>query len=386
MKLPNLWAVAVLLLVVVSSFGARGSGPVAVMLDGVSVTTKTIATGLDTPIFLTSPPGDSRLFVIEKVGRIRIIQDGVLLEKPFLDISALVASDSERGLLGLAFDPHYDVNGRIFIDYTPVGSGAVAVASLHVSSDPNAADAQSLTALLTIPHPNDNHNGGWIAFGPDELLYVAVGDGGGAGDTDNNAQNTGSLLGKILRIDVHDPLHYSAPPDNPFASGGGAPEVFAYGLRNPWRNSFDGDTLYIGDVGQQLVEEVDVIPLSQKGANFGWRMVEGDTCFKPFNCDVTGTVAPIFTYRHRKLECAITGGYVYRGKAIPSLSGRYFFADYCTGVISSFRYKNGAASDLVNLPLNVGVVDFPTSFGVDAAGELYVMFNKGSVEVFVPAN
>ena len=370
MKLPNLWAVAVLLLVVVSSFGAQGSGPVAVMLDGVSVTTKTIATGLDTPIFLTSPPGDSRLFVIEKLGRIRIIQDGVLLEKPFLDISALVASDSERGLLGLAFDPHYDVNGRIFIDYTPVGSGAVAVASLHVSSDPNAADAQSLTALLTIPHPNDNHNGGWIAFGPDELLYVAVGDGGGAGDTDNNAQNTGSLLGKILRIDVHDPLHYSAPPDNPFASGGGAPEVFAYGLRNPWRNSFDGDTLYIGDVGQQLVEEVDVIPLSQKGANFGWRMVEGDTCFKPFKCDMTGTVAPIFTYRHRKLECAITGGYVYRGKAIPSLSGRYFFADYCTGVISSFRNKNDAASDMVNLPLNVGVVDFPTSFVVDAAAEL----------------
>lgn len=331
-----------------------------------------VASGLDAPIYLTSPANDTRLFVVERAGRIRVIRDNVLLPTPFLDISSLTSTDGERGLLSMAFDPGYASNGRFFVYYT-AGDGAITVARYQVSaSDANVADANG-TVLLSIAHPGQsNHNGGQLAFGPDGMLYLATGDGGGANDPSGNAQNTGSLLGKMLRIDVRGG-GYVAPPDNPFANGtGGRPEIWARGLRNPWRFAFDSSGLiYIADVGQAAREEVNIVPATTPGLNFGWARVEGTMCLSSATCDLAGLTPPAFEYDHADGSCAILGGFVYAGSAVPELSGRYFYTDLCVGRLKSLAYRDGVVKEAVDwsLPLPGTVY----SFGKDAAGELYVL-------------
>ena len=353
-------------------------------LDGVSVTLQTVATGLDSPVFLTSPPGDPRLFVLEQPGRIRIIAKGGLSPEPFLDIADQISSGGERGLLGLAFHPDHAANGRFFLYFT-TATGDITLAEMQTSPAADRADPANLRVLLTIDHRQAaNHNGGWLAFGPDGLLYAGVGDGGGAGDPRGNAQDPENLLGKILRLDVDGPTPYAIPADNPFASGGGAPEIFALGLRNPWRNAFDGDDLYIADVGQGQWEELTVITTSDAGANLGWNRMEGHACFGASACDQTGLTLPIHAYDHDS-GCSITGGHVYRGAAMPALQGRYFFSDYCSGALMSLRYQNGQATAIETSADTFGSLGNVTSFGQDSAGELYILLGDGTISRLIPA-
>lgn len=335
----------------------------------------TVATGLDAPIYLTAPANDARLFVVERPGRIRIVRDGNLLGTPFLDIAALTSTDGERGLLSMVFDPAYATNGRFYVYYTAT-NGAITVSRYQVSAgNPDVADANG-TVLLSVPHPGaSNHNGGQLAFGPDGMLFLATGDGG-AGNA-ANAQNTGSLLGKMLRIDVRG-AGYAVPQDNPFASGsGGRPEIWAFGLRNPWRFSFDSTGhIYIADVGEGAREEVNVVPATSGGLNYGWNRAEGTACVGTSPCDMAGLTPPAFEYSHDGGGCAILGGYVYRGNAVPELQGRYFYTDFCTGKLSSIAWRDGTVTESVDwaLPLPGTVY----SFGVDAAQEMYVLANSGT--------
>ncbi len=334
-----------------------------------------IAEDLSLPVALTAPAGDPRLFVVEQTGRIQILSDGK--RTPFLDLSGNISSGNEQGLLGLAFHPDYASNGRFFVDYTD-RDGTTRIVAYKVSADPNVADPASAVELLSIAQPFANHNGGWIAFGPDGLLYIGMGDGGAGGDPGKRAQNPNELLGKILRIDVDGAAPYTIPPGNPFAAGGGAPEIFALGVRNPWRNAFDGDHLIIADVGQDKWEEISTIPLAQPGANLGWNRVEGPVCFRAKTCDMTGLVAPIHSYAHADGGCSITGGEVYRGKAIPELVGQYFFADFCAGFVRSFAIADGKAGEVTDWTPTLGVGAI-TSFGTDAAGELYLTSIEGNL-------
>ena len=347
----------------------------------VSVEPREIADGFDQPLFLTAPPGDPRLFVVEQVGRIRIVADGAVAEQAFLDLRDQVRSGGERGLLGLAFHPDYAANGRFFVNYTD-RNGDTKIVAYQVSADPDAADPASATTLLAVDQPAANHNGGWLGFGPDGYLYIAMGDGGGAGDRFGNGQNPDSLLGKILRVDVDAGSPYAIPRGNPFASGGGAPEVFVLGVRNPWRPAFDGEDLYIADVGQNQWEEISVITTGDAGANLGWNVMEGSECFRESSCDQADLVLPIHAYSH-ELGCSITGGYVYRGSAIPEFAGSYFFGDYCSGRVYSFTYSGGRARDLVDWSEKWGRVGDITSFGVDSDGELYATVAAGRLLKFV---
>lgn len=342
-----------------------------------------VADGLSEPLFLTSPAGDPRLFVVEQTGAIRIIAGGRVLATPFLDLEDRVSGGNEQGLLGLAFDPSYASNGRFFINMTD-RNGDTNIIAFRVSTDPNIADPDSAELVLFIDQPQANHNGGWLGFGPDGYLYVGMGDGGGAGDRENNAQNPNSLLGKMLRLDIN-AKPYAIPPTNPYAKGGGAPEIFASGVRNPWRNAFDGETLFIGDVGQNKWEEIDAISTGDAGANLGWRVMEGEACYNPANCDVAPYVKPIHVYSHDD-GCSVTGGYVYRGEAIPAVAGRYFFADYCAGILKSLVYSNGRASDVQSYETAFGAIGNITSFGEDSARELYILTGAGSVLRLAPAN
>ncbi|QET04884.1 PQQ-dependent sugar dehydrogenase [Cupriavidus pauculus] len=338
----------------------------------------TVASGLTSPIFLTAPANDPRLFVVERAGRIRILPNGTApatpLATPFLDISALTTTDGERGLLSMAFDPDYATNGRFYVYYT-AADGAITVARYQVSTgNANVANGTG-TVLLSIPHPGQsNHNGGQLAFGPDGMLYLATGDGGGSNDPANNAQNTASLLGKVIRIDVRG-TGYAVPPGNPFANGaGGRAEIWARGLRNPWRFSFDTDgLLYIADVGEGAREEVNVQPATAGGLNYGWDRIEGTACVGAATCDTTGLTPPAFEYSHADGGCAILGGYVYRGSAVPELRGRYFYTDLCTGRLQSFAYRDGVVTESVDWSLPLPGTVF--SFGADAARELYVLSN-----------
>jgi glucose/arabinose dehydrogenase len=349
-----------------------------------------VATGLDFPLFLTSPPGDlSRLFVVEKTGKIRIIKDGALLATPFLDVSGLISSGGEQGLLGLAFHPQYAANGRFVVNYTD-RSGDTHVSAFHVSSNPDVADPASEQVLLAVDQPFANHNGGMVVFGPDGKLYVGLGDGGSGGDPNGNGQNKGVLLGKILRVDVSGAGQLSVPADNPFVGQSGArPEIWSYGLRNPWRFSFDRQTgdLYIADVGQNAREEIDVSTAaagSGRGLNFGWNIMEGTACYSPSSgCNRTGLTLPVLDYDHSQ-GCSVTGGYVYRGAAIPALGGTYFYGEYCEGWVRSFRFQGtGAAGQQQWASLAPG--GQITSFGEDARGELYVLIQGGKVFRIAPA-
>jgi len=347
---------------------------------------ETVATGLEFPLDLASPRGDSRLFVVEKGGRIRIIRNGVVNSQAFLDLSGHVTTGAEQGLLGIAFDPAYASNGRFVVNYTDL-NGDTRISAFHVSADPDVADASSESVLLPVAQPFANHNGGQLAFGPDGFLYIGLGDGGSGGDPMGNGQSLATLLGKILRIDLNGGSPYSIPADNPFAATAGPAqrgEIWSYGLRNPWRFSFDranGD-LYIGDVGQNAFEEIDVSPAAAgagRGLNFGWNRTEGTHCYPnaAASCDRTGLTPPVLDYSHDD-GCSVTGGYVYRGTAIPSLVGSYFYADYCGGWVRSFRFADGKATDRQEWSaLSPG--GSITSFGQDAAGELYVLTREGGV-------
>jgi glucose/arabinose dehydrogenase len=347
-----------------------------------------IASGLSSPLYLTTAPGDpSRLFVVEQTGAVRIIKDGTLLPTPFLNVSDRIVAGGEQGLLGLAFDPDYATSGRFAVHYTDQ-AGDTHLSLFHVSTDPDQADPASEQVILTADQPYDNHNGGQVLFGPDGFLYLGLGDGGSANDPEGRGQNLGDLLGSILRIDIHGAAPYAVPPDNPFVGQAGVqPEIWSYGLRNPWRFSFDRATgdLYIADVGQNNFEEVDVATAAAgtaKGVNFGWNIMEGAHCLSGTLCDSAGLTPPTFEYAHDQ-GCSITGGYVYRGAAIPQLQGLYFFGDFCQGWVRSFRYQAGTATELTDWPtLRPG--GSITSFGEDAAGELYILIQSGSVFKMVP--
>lgn len=337
---------------------------------------------LDRPVFVTGAPKDTtRLFVILKPGKIVLLKDGALQAEPFLDLSAIVESGAnERGLLGLAFHPDYDKNGRFFIYYTrkPDGSLVISECARAPGSQDKALGA-CLKDFMTIPHNRTNHNGGMLAFGADGYLYAGTGDGGGSGDPDANGQDKMEKLGKILRIDVD---KYPTPPSGNLT--GGDPDIWDWGMRNPWRFSFDrcaGD-LYIADVGQFLWEEINVEPKGKGVVNYGWNTMEGKHCFNPdVNCDQTGLTLPVTEYAHDDavMDCSVTGGYVYRGTKITGLQGTYLYADYCSRRVRTLAWSDGAilkegevTQDLDTLSLTGGI----TSFGEDTAGEIYVVIDN----------
>ena len=329
------------------------------------------------PLFLTASPDDTnRLFVVEQDGRILIVKGDRVLTTPFLDISKKLSTGGERGLLGLAFHPHFSSNERLFVNYTRAQDRATVIAEYHASSNPNQVTLDE-SVLLVIPQPYGNHNGGMIAFGPDHYLYIGMGDGGSGGDPENYAQNPNELLGKFLRIDVDQPPPYGIPPDNPFVKEHGRPEIFAWGLRNPWRFSFDQKTgnLWAGDVGQHAWEEIDVI---KKGKNYGWRLLEGTHCFNPeTHCrQVPHLVDPVTEYAQEQGRCSVTGGYVYRGEKIPDLVDTYVFGDFCSGEI--WGYLDGETRILQSTDLQI------SSFGQDRDGELYVVGYEGEIFRIMP--
>ncbi len=365
------------------------------------LTSELVASGFSQPIAIGHVPGDNdRLFIAERAGRIRIISDGSILPTPFLDITALVNTGwLEWGLLGLTFDPDYANNGYLYVHYSRRPDADCVIARYTVSQDdPNVIDPDSGMTILIVDQPNTNHRGGWLGFGPDGYLYVPFGDGGGQGDPNGRAQNLNLLQGSILRIDVHTddfPLepdrNYGIPADNPFADGGGLPEIWCYGLRNPWRCSFDRATgdFWIADVGQNAREEINVQPsTSMGGENYGWRCTEGTTCTGLSGCICNGPTltAPIYEY-DRTVGVSITGGYVYRGCAIPDLQGTYFFAEYQLSKLFSLRYEKGVVSDVQDRTLELEgiLVRNVASFGEDAQGELYMCdYNGGEVFKIVP--
>jgi len=376
-------------LAAMSSMSCASSGVTAFPADS-SLALALVAQGLNFPLYLTTPPGDTaRLFIVEKGGAIRIIQHGQLLTTPFLDLSAKVTNGGEQGLLGMAFYPDYATSGRFVVDYTsPMGTqsgGTSVIAGYHVSADSNVADPTE-SVILTVDQPYTNHNGGMVTFGPDGMLYIGFGDGGSGGDPQGHGQRRDDLLGSILRIDVSGASGYAIPPDNPYLGMAGiAPELWDYGLRNPWRFSFDranGD-LYIGDVGQGAREEIDVsLAGAQAGVNYGWPIMEGITCYNASSCNQTGLTLPIVDYSHAD-GCAVTGGYVYRGSAAPSADGVYFYSDFCSGWVRSFRYQAGQAMEQGEWPLLAPGDNVP-SFGEDANGDLYVLAASGRVYRIVP--
>lgn len=373
-----------------SCSGNGGPGDPAVITPNVDLALQPIASGLSSPVHLASPPNDDRLFVVEQPGGIRIIQNGALVSTPFLDIDAKVLSGGEQGLLSVAFHPSYSTNRHFYVYYTD-NTGDLQIERYTASqTSPNIADPMSARPILNVPHPgNSNHNGGQLAFGPDGFLYIGTGDGGSGGDPPNNAQNRNVLLGKILRIDVNpaSTAAYTVPPSNPFVGQANIrSEIWAYGLRNPWRFSFDrvGNVLYIGDVGQNRKEEVNAVPSTQAEINYGWRIMEGTDCFSPMLlCNKSGLTLPVHDYPTADGNCAVTGGFAYRGSAIPQIVGLYFFSDYCKGGLRSFRLVDGVATDVREW--NAGVGATVTSFGEDRRGELYVISHGGTVGKLIPA-
>ncbi len=363
---------------------ARPSVTLLPVVSRGALSTLSFAPSLKSPVFLTHAGDQSgRLFIVEQPGTIRILERGKLLEAPFLDIKERVRFGGEQGLLGLAFHPEYRLNGRFFVNYTRKDDGATVVAEYHRSEQADLAGREE-RILVSIPQPYPNHNGGMIAFGPDGYLYIGMGDGGSGGDPQNRAQNKDELLGKLLRIDVINLVPYGIPTDNPFIRGQERPEVFALGLRNPWRFSFDRETgdLWLADVGQNKWEEVNVV---RKGGNYGWRVMEGFHCFNlPEPCGKENFTSPLLEYDHQGGRCSITGGYVYRGRAIPSLIGTYLYGDFCSGEFFSVRTAQGGQvkGEPWALKTNAAI----SSFGEDENGEIYLLDLKGAVYLLAPGS
>jgi glucose/arabinose dehydrogenase len=337
-----------------------------------------VTEGLENPVFLTqASDGSARIFVVEQPGRIRIVEQGILLPSPFLDLTDRILAGGERGLLGLAFHPEFQQNSRFYVNYTRKRDGATVVAEYRCGPSQNVSERDE-RILLVVPQPYANHNGGMIAFGRDGYLYLALGDGGAGGDPGNRAQNPQELLGKILRIDVDHGDPYGIPSDNPFAQAGGRPEIYALGFRNPWRFSFDRETgsLWVADVGQNKWEEIDLVV---HGGNYGWRVTEGLHCYSPaLLCDNKNVVPPVLEYAHEKGRCSIIGGYVYRGQAVSRIAGKYLYGDYCSGEI--FALPKMHAGKTSREPQVVAKTLFRiSSFGEDEAGELYVLDHGGGI-------
>ena len=361
--------------------GATASGTVTYAASPLVLAVQLLTEGLESPVYLTAPANDARLFIVEQRGRIRVFKNGALLATPFLDITSIVQYGGEEGLLSVAFDPAYATNGRFFVYYTDK-SGNIAVARYTAAPAADVADANSRQSVISIAHPGQaNHNGGLAMFGPDGMLYLGTGDGGGGGDPSNNAQNPNVLLGKLLRLNVTT-LPYTIPSGNPFVGATGADEIWAIGLRNPWRYAFDSPagTLYIADVGQGQYEEVSAVAAATAGVNYGWRIMEGAHCYNAATCNMSGLTQPVLEYDHSQ-GCSITGGFVYRGTAMPELTGHYLYSDYCTGFLRSFRLSSGQAVD--QRTWAIGGVGNVLSFGVDAAGELYMLTAVGRVHRIV---
>jgi len=358
-----------------------------------SLTTVLFAHGLANPLDFQVPAGErNRAFVVEQVGRIRIVRGGAVLGTPYLDVSSLTSAGGERGLLGLAFHPRYVENGRFYVNYTD-RRGDTHISEFR-ASPPSAdtVDPATERQVLFVSQPFANHNGGGLAFGNDGMLYAGLGDGGSAGDPSRNGQNLGTALGKMLRIDVDRGAPFAVPSDNPFVATAGAfPLVWAYGLRNPWRFAFDRATgdFYIADVGQNLFEEVDVALAPRRGGeNYGWNVMEGMHCFQPASgCNQAGLTLPVVEYTHTQGACSITGGVVYRGCRLPGYAGTYFYGDYCAAFIRSFRMQSGQAVDqrdwTAALGRNISAI---TSFGMDDEGEVYIVDQQGEVYKVVPAS
>ncbi|HET9940251.1 MAG TPA: PQQ-dependent sugar dehydrogenase [Candidatus Eisenbacteria bacterium] len=396
--------------------GARRGSALALILAGMAawvlaagparaqvptLTTVRVASGLNTPLYVTAPPGDTtRIFVVERRGsdqrgRIKIVRNGAVLPTPFLTTDVL-SSSTEQGLLGLAFAPNYAQTGRFYVYYTDA-AGSTQIVRYQVSADANVANPNG-TVILSIPHPYANHYGGWIGFGPDGYLYIAMGDGGDEGDPGDRAQDLNTFFGKILRIDVSG-SGYTIPPGNPYAGATpGLDEIWCFGLRNPWRDSFDRQThdFIIADVGQSSSEEVDFFPAGTgAGANLGWRCREGSLPYATSTTTPCGScsnpscpfIAPATEYGHTGGKCSITGGYVYRGSKIPALQGSYFYADYCSKQIWSGTFQQGSLTNIVDRTAELAPVGgvgqysigFVTSFGEDARGELYICDQDGDV-------
>jgi glucose/arabinose dehydrogenase len=338
-----------------------------------------VASGLDQPVFLTAPVSDPRLFIVEQPGRIRVVENGRLLDKPFLDIVNKVRSGGEQGLLSVAFHPQYRSNGFLVVNYTDK-NGDTRIERYTVSSDRNVADPRSAKVILSIDQRYSNHQGGLNLFGPDGMLYIGMGDGGSQGDPHGNGQNRNALLAKLLRLNVDRGEPYLIPAANPYAKGGGRAEIWAIGLRNPWRFSFDrfSGLLYIADVGGDRFEEVNVVPMSIAGVNYGWNVMEGPQCSRSSGCDQTGLQKPALSYAtHQNSTCAIIGGSVYRGQKIPEIKGQYFYSDYCNSWLRSFGFADGKVTDQHEWP--IGKLGSITSFGEDAQGELYMCTSSGRV-------
>jgi glucose/arabinose dehydrogenase len=336
-----------------------------------------VVSGLSAPVYLTAPAGDARSFVVEQGGRIRVLKGGALLPTPFLDIRDRLSTGGERGLLSMAFHPKYGTNGYFYVNYTD-RNGDTRIERYHVGTSPDIADPASAKLILSVKQPYANHNGGLVLFGPDGMLYIGMGDGGSGGDPQGNGQNRNALLGKILRIDVDHGDPYAIPSNNPHATAGGAKEIWATGMRNPWRFSFDvpSGLLIIGDVGQNAWEEIDAAPASAAGLNYGWNTTEGTHCYGAPMCSKGGLTMPIVEYSHSD-GCSVAGGYVYRGRSMPAFVGTYFYSDYCQGWIRSVKIVNGAATEPKRWTVpSVGSV---LSFGMDSAGEIYVLASSGTI-------
>ena len=371
-----------LLLATMAAWQATGAAAAA------NVRLTRVASGLDSPVYFTSArDGTGRMFIVEQTGRIKILAGGSVLPTPFLDVSSEISHGSEQGLLGLAFHPRFKTNGLFFVNFTRANGDTVVNRYRVSSTNPNVAVRSSAYRIITIGQPYDNHNGGTLQFGPDGYLYIGMGDGGSAGDPGNRAQNLSSLLGKMLRIDINGSTakhHYRIPSSNPYVGRAGRNEIWSRGLRNPWKFSFDRvtGTLWIGDVGQGRYEEIDRSGGTSpgRGLNYGWRVLEGRHCFKPASgCNRSGKVVPVVEYSHSQ-GCSVTGGYAYRGSAVPALAGRYVFADYCSGRIWSIpRNPSGAtASKSLVLDTSFNI----SSFGESASNELYVVDHGGAIYRF----
>ena len=342
-----------------------------------------VADGLGPLTFIThAGDGSGLLFAVEQAGVIRIVeQGGAVRQEPFLDIRERIGSGGERGLLGLAFHPQYASNRRLFVNYTdPAGNTVVA----EYTGSGIAADPATERRILSFEQPFANHNGGMLAFGPDGYLYISTGDGGSGGDPLRAGQDLTTLLGKMLRIDVDGGGPYAIPADNPFAGGAGGarPEIWSYGLRNPWRVSFDRQTgdMFIGDVGQGTWEEVDAEPAGEGGRNYGWNVMEGPDCFRGVPCDPNAFTLPVAWYSTQNDDhCAVTGGYVYRGTALPGLVGRYVFGDYCAGAIYGLDAATALSTGRAEIVELTRAGMSITSFGEDEAGEIYVVGHSGRV-------
>ena len=399
MKLP-LQALALTLLICLSkplpAFDCEGQATA----PGEEITAERVVTGLSSPVDIQAAPGDtSRLYVVEQRGRIRIINlsNDSLVSRAFLDITSRVRSGGERGLLGLAFHPNFQQNGYLFVNYT--NSGGTSVIARYTAASATTASSNTEQILMTVSQPYSNHNAGQLAFSPrDGYLYIGFGDGGSGGDPGNRSQNGRQLLGKMLRIDVDSGDPYAIPASNPFTNTGSVrDEVWAIGLRNPWRFSFDPEThdLYIGDVGQNAWEEIDFQPASSTGGeNYEWKVREGNHSYSSGTAYGPGErTGAIYEYRHSGAGsgCSLTGGVVYRGCKMPDLRGVYFFADYCTNWIQTLRVQNGVARNLVNRTTEInrgiaGSIRQISTFGLDGYGEVYIADHSGSIYRVIPVN